>query len=90
MYFQVIKICKSKRSKISIRKNKFLNVFCDLYETSFFISLRAFLPSFRVLKTNHEIEEIIRTASVTRDIKVTSILLDIYKLHIEVKISINL
>ena len=48
------------------------NVFHDL---SLFISVKAFLPSLRVLKTSQEREEIIRMVSVTREISVASILL---------------
>ena len=53
----------------------FLNVFCDIYDLSLFISVRAFLPSLRVLKISQEKEEIIKMVSVIREIKVVSILL---------------
>ncbi len=46
-------------------------VFQDL---SLFISVRAFLPSLRVLKTSQVREEIIRMVSIIREIKVVSIL----------------
>jgi len=41
------------------------NIFHDL---SLFISVKAFLPSLRVLKTSQIKEEIIRMVSVTREI----------------------
>jgi len=47
------------------------NVFHDL---SLFISVRAFLPSLRVLKMSQVREEIIRMVSVIREICVVSIL----------------
>ena len=53
----------------------FLNDFCDIYDLSFFISVKAFLPSLRVLKTSQESEEMIRMVSVIREMRVVSILL---------------
>ena len=53
----------------------FLNDFCDIYDLSFFISVKAFLPSLRVLKTSQDREEIIRMVSVIREMRVESILL---------------
>ena len=52
---------------------KLLVFFCSDYGKSLFTSLRAFLPSFRVLKANQEREEIIRKVSVNKEIKVLSI-----------------
>ena len=43
------------------------------YNVSLFISLSAFLPSLRVLKTSQEREKRIRKVSVIREIKVISI-----------------
>ena len=48
---------------------------CDIYNLFLFISVNAFLPSLRVLKTNQDREEKIRMLSVTREIRVASILL---------------
>ena len=39
-------------------------------DLSLFISVRAFVPSLRVLKTSQESEEIIRMVSVVKDIRV--------------------
>ena len=50
-------------------------IFCDIYDLSLFISVKAFLPSLRVLNTSQEIEETIRKVSVIREIWVVSILL---------------
>ena len=49
-----------------------LIVFQDL---SLFISVKAFLPSLRVLKISQDSEEIIRIVSIISEIKVESILL---------------
>jgi len=49
-----------------------INVFHDL---SLFISVRAFLPSLRVLKTSQEKEVPIRIVRVIREMWVVSILL---------------
>ncbi len=43
-------------------------IFCDIYDLSLFISVKAFLPSLRVLNTSQEIEETIRKVSVIREI----------------------
>ena len=53
----------------------FLMISWDIYDLSLFISVKAFLPSLRVLKTSQEKEEIIRMESVIREIRVVSILL---------------
>jgi len=58
-----------------MKNNIFLNVFCDIYDLSLFISARAFLPSLRVLITSQVREEMIIIVSVIRDINVGSILL---------------
>ena len=58
-----------------MKNSVFWNSF--IYEESLFISFRAFMPSLRVLKTSQESENIIRIASVRREIKVVSILLAI-------------
>jgi len=49
----------------------------SIYDLSLSISVKAFLPSLRVLKTNQESEEIIRIVSVKREKKVTTKLLAI-------------
>ncbi len=51
-----------------MKNSIFLNVFCDIYDLSLFISVRAFLPSLSVLKTNQVREEIMRAISVIREI----------------------
>ena len=53
----------------------FLNDSWDDYDLSLFISVRAFLPSLRVLKISQVREEIIRIVSVIKEIWVVSILL---------------
>ena len=53
----------------------FLNDFCDIYDLSLFISVKAFLPSLRVLKTSQESEVTIRIKSVIKEMRVVSILL---------------
>ena len=53
----------------------FLKDFCDIYDRSLFNSVRAFLPSLRVIKTSQESEEMIRMVSVIREIRVESMLL---------------
>ena len=45
----------------------FLNVFCDIYDLSLLISVKAFLPSLRVFKASHERDEIIRIVSITKE-----------------------
>ena len=50
-------------------------MFIVFHDPSLFISVKAFLPSLRVLKTSQVIEEIIRMVSVIREIRVVSILL---------------
>jgi len=50
-------------------------IFCDIYDLSLFISVKAFLPSLRVLKTSQDREEMIRMVSVIREIRVVSILI---------------
>ena len=52
----------------------FLNGFV-FHNLSLFISVKAFLPSLRVLKTSQEREETIRMESVIREMWVVSILL---------------
>ena len=48
-------------------------MFFGIYNVSLFISLSAFLPSLRVLKTSQDREKRIRKVSVIREIKVISI-----------------
>ena len=43
---------------------------CDIYYLSLFISVRAFLPSLRVLKTSQESEEVITIVSIIKEINV--------------------
>ena len=50
-------------------------IFEIFYDLSLFISVKPFLPSVRVLKTNQESEEIKNTVRVIREIKVVSIFL---------------
>ena len=50
-------------------------MFIVFHDLSLFISVKAFLPSLRVLKTSQVREEIIRMVSVIREIWVVSILL---------------
>ena len=53
----------------------YFNRFCDIYDLSLFISVRAFPPSFRVLKKSQEREKIIRIVSEIREKRVVSRLL---------------
>ena len=50
-------------------------MFFVYYDLSLFISVRAFLPSLRVLKISHDRDEIIRMVSVIKEKRVVSILL---------------
>ena len=50
-------------------------MFIVFYDLSLFISVRAFLPSLRVLNTSQVSEEVIRMDSVIREISDVSILL---------------
>jgi len=50
-------------------------MFIVFHDLSLFISVKAFLPSLRVLKTSQVKEEIIRMVSVIREIWVVLILL---------------
>ena len=50
-------------------------MFIVFHDLSLFISVRAFLPSLRVLNTSHVKDEIIRIVSVIRETRVVSILL---------------
>ena len=50
-------------------------MFFDIHDLSLFISVRAFLPSLRVLKTSQESKVMIRMERVIREIRVVSILL---------------
>jgi len=50
-------------------------MFLVFYDLSLFRSFRAFLPSFRVLKTSQYKDEIIRMESITREKRVVSKLL---------------
>jgi len=66
--FLVSKTYKSK-SFIKLMKNLYFKmIFWDIYDLSLFISVRAFLPSLRVLKTSQDREEMIRMVSVIREI----------------------
>ena len=61
---------------INLMKNlSLLNDFWDYYDLSLFISVKAFLPSLRVLKTSQDREKMIRKVSEIREIKVVSILI---------------
>ena len=46
---------------------------CHIYFESLFISFKAFVPSFKVLKTSQDIDEIIKTVSIIKETKVVSI-----------------
>ncbi len=50
-------------------------MFFVYYDLSLFISVRAFLPSLRVLKISHDRDEIIRMVSVIKEKRVVSMLL---------------
>ena len=50
-------------------------MFYDIYDLSLFISVRAFVPSLRVLKTSQEREEMIRMVRVIKETRVISMLL---------------
>ncbi|MBW3074382.1 hypothetical protein CU303_01670 [Prochlorococcus marinus str. MU1417] len=50
-------------------------IFCNIYDLSLYFSVRAFLPSLRVLETSHVREEIIKMVSATREISVVSMLI---------------
>ena len=47
----------------------------DIYDLSLFISIKAFLPSLRVLKTSQDKEEMTRMVSIIKELRVKSILL---------------
>ena len=49
--------------------------FCDIYDLYLFISVRAFLPSLRVLRISQDKNAIIKIVSVISEIKVVSKLL---------------
>ena len=49
--------------------------FCYVSVLSFFISVRAFLPSLSVIEIRQDKDEIIRIVSVIREIRVVSILI---------------
>ena len=49
-------------------------MFIVFHDLSLFISVKAFLPSLRVLKTSQDRVEIIKMERVIREIKVVSIL----------------
>ena len=51
-------------------------IVCDIYDLSLFISVKAFLPSLRVLRTSQEKKEMIRMVSGIRESRVVSILLN--------------
>ena len=67
---------KDYKSKTLISLSKILDfeLFLLYYELFFLISLRASLPSLRVLRTSQEREEIITIVSVNREMVVESIL----------------
>ena len=49
-------------------------MFIVFHDLSLFISVKAFLPSLRVLKTSQEEKQVIRIESVIKDIRVVSIM----------------
>ena len=56
-------------------KNSIFSIdFWDIYGLSLLISVKAFLPSLRVLKISQDREEMITIVSVNREIKVGLIL----------------
>ena len=73
--FNLIKLINLSFYK-SNENSIFYNVYCVIYDLSLFNSLRAFLPSLRVLKISQVREEMIRRVSIIREIRVVSILLD--------------
>ena len=52
-----------------------INNFCEIYDLSLFISVKAVLPSLRVLETSQAREEMIKMVSVIKETSVVSILL---------------
>ncbi len=50
-------------------------IFCDIYDLSLLISVKAFLPFLRVLKISQDREETIKMVSVIKETRVESILL---------------
>ena len=73
--FFVSKTYKFKIFKENIQNSLFLVVFCDVKDKSSFISSKAFLPSFKVVVSSQEREEIIKMVSVISEKKVVSMLL---------------
>ena len=63
--------------KVLIKNLKIYKIFSDIYGESLFNSFRALLPSLRVRKTSQVREKIIRMVSITREMIVLSILVDI-------------
>ena len=55
-------------------------MFIVFHDLSLFISVKAFLPSLRVLKTSQDREEIIRMVSIIREVWVVSIFANLIKL----------
>ena len=51
-----------------MKNSIFINDLCELIYDLLFISVRAFLPSLRVLKTSQEREEIIMMVRVIKEI----------------------
>ena len=72
--FLVSKTYKSKSVR-NLMKTFFLNEFLRFYDLSLDISVKAFLPSLRVLNTSQDREKMIRMVSVIKEIWVVSILL---------------
>ena len=68
---------KTYMKNFNQKKSIFLDFFWYFYFEFLFISLIAFLPSLRVLKTSQVREDMIKTVSVMREIKVASIFLNI-------------
>ncbi len=69
-YFLVNKNYKFENLK---KLNQKLLIFCDIYDLSLFSSLRAFLPSLRVLEVSQASEKIIKEESVISEIRVSLI-----------------
>ena len=68
---KLVKIIKPIYELNQSKNIKYLYFFWNIYfESLLFISMRAFLPSLRVLKTSQDREDTIKTVSIVREKKV--------------------
>ena len=68
---KLVKIIKPIYELNQSKNIKYLYFFWNIYfESLLFISMRAFLPSLRVLKTSQDREDTIKTVSTVREKKV--------------------